>query len=64
MDKNYHYFLEADTSNYLGEWIAIIDERVVAHGKKIEDVYAKAKHEYPTKRPLITKVPTKKIMIL
>ena len=64
MDKSYNYFLKADLSKYVGEWIAIIDDKIVAHGHDVKKIYKEAKERYPKKRPLITKVPEKETMIL
>lgn len=63
MTKNYSFFINADMSRYVGEWIAIIDAKVVAHGKNAKSVYEQAVENYPKKRPLITKVPGSEAMI-
>lgn len=64
MDKSYNFFLKADLSKYIGEWIAIVDDRIIAHGDDVKKIYNEAKAKYPKKRPLITKVPEKETMIL
>ena len=43
LDKNFAYYLNNDFKGYHdGEWIAIHDQKVVAHGKKLKEVIYKA----------------------
>lgn len=63
-DKNYNFFLRMDTTPYRHEWIAVIDNKVVAHGRKIGVVLKEVERIYPKKNPLIIKVPGKETMIL
>lgn len=49
---------------YVDEWIAVVDNRIVARGKAAQEVYAAAKKQYPSKVPFIMKVPTAKVMVL
>lgn len=62
--SNYDAYLRENLEPYLGEWIAICDEKIVAHGKDVEKVYAKAKATHPRKRPLLALVPGEEEMIL
>ena len=39
------------------EWIAVIDNKIVANGADVREVYAKSKLIHPSKRPFIMKVP-------
>ena len=64
MDKSYEFFLQLKVSPYADEWIAIVDEKVVAHGKEVKKVLAEAQHAYPRSRPLIAKIPGRQAMIL
>ncbi|HLD04662.1 MAG TPA: DUF5678 domain-containing protein [Candidatus Nanoarchaeia archaeon] len=63
MSKNYQFFLKTDVSPYIGEWIVICKERVVAHGKNVEEVFRKAKNKYPKERPFLARIPDKEAMI-
>lgn len=63
MDKNYQYFMKANIDGYVGKWIAICEEKIVAHGKDAKKVFEEAKQKCPKKRPLITRVPDKETMI-
>ena len=53
-------FLEEmrNKEQYSGQWIAIVDVRIVANGRNITDVYAKAKSA-KGKTPLFVEIPDK-----
>jgi len=53
---NYEWFLKKDFKDYSGKWLAIIDKKIVASGNDVKQVIQRAKKDYPTKKPLITKV--------
>ncbi|MFH1668324.1 MAG: DUF5678 domain-containing protein [Candidatus Woesearchaeota archaeon] len=53
---NYEWFLKKDLSSYSGKWVAIIDKKIIASGTTASAVIKESKHQYPTKRPFITKV--------
>jgi len=55
--------MKVDVSKYTGEWIAIVDRKIVAHGKKFKETYLKVKKKYPEKKPLFAKIPSKETMI-
>jgi uncharacterized protein DUF5678 len=59
MNQNYQFYLNLDVSEYVGEWIAINDNKVLAHGKSITKVFKKAAKQSPHKSPLIARVPEK-----
>jgi len=63
MNSNYKFFMKASMDAYIGQWIAICDEKVVSHGKDAKKVFKEAKTKYPKKRPLLTKIPEKETMI-
>lgn len=31
--KNYEYFMETDVSGFTNEWMAIVDQKIVSHGR-------------------------------
>lgn len=47
---------------YRGEYIAVIGEKIVAHGKKLADVIRQA--EKIEKKPLISKVPQAEVLVV
>ena len=63
-EESYNYFMKLNLKPYSDEWIAIVNDRVVSHGRNAKDVFRQAKKEYPKSNPLITKVPGKMTMIL
>ena len=63
LERNYEAYLQTSLSSYLGEWVAICDNKVVSHGKNVKKVFEEAKKKYPNKKPLLTKVPSKETLI-
>ena len=61
LETSYNFFLEADLNKYKGEWIAISDSTIVAHGKDLKKVVEKAKND--GKKFLLAKVPSGETMI-
>lgn len=61
--QNYELFMKENLSPYAGQWIAICENKMVAHGKDLREVFREVKKKYPSKKPLITKVPEKETMI-
>ena len=48
---------------YVDEWIAVADNKIVARGPDAKEVFEKAK-QVSSKTPLIMKVPADKVMVL
>lgn len=63
MDKNLEWFTKADLSEYEDEYVAIAEEKVVAHGDDPETVYLGAKKKYPDKEVVLWKVPRGDVFI-
>lgn len=57
LTKNYEFYSNADLSMYGGEWVAIINEKVIAHGKQVKELMKKANETNPGVTPFIVKVP-------
>lgn len=57
MDRNLDWFAKADLSQYEDEYVAIAEEKVVAHGDDPEVVYNSAKKTYPDEEVVLWKVP-------
>lgn len=55
--SNFESLSEEDASKYAGEWIAVIENRIVAHGRSFREVYEMTKKQFPNKRPLIGRLP-------
>ncbi len=56
IDKNFDCYLSLNLEKYAGKWIAILDDQVIASGNEFKDVFARAKKEYPNKKPLFDRV--------
>ena len=63
MNKNYEFFMKTNIDKYVGEWIAVCSQKIVAHGKDVKQVFKEAKEKCPQDRPLLTKVADKETMI-
>ena len=61
MSENFNSFVQMDLSKYLGEWVAISENRVVGHSKDINDLKKQFKRIKGTS--LITKIPRNNITI-
>jgi len=62
--KDYEWFVKTDLSKYAGEWIATLNQKVIAHGNDAEIVYKEAKAKFPTKKPSLAKIPSGDTLIL
>lgn len=62
--SNFESVSEEILTRYAGEWIAVIDNKVVAHGESFKEVYDFIKENYPKERPLIGKLPEASPIVL
>jgi len=63
MNANYQFFMNANLDRYVGQWIAICNQKIVSHGSNPKIVFQEAKKKCPEERPLLTRVPDKEAMI-
>lgn len=56
---DYEWFLKREFKEYDGQWIAIVNKKVVAHGKSVKNVIEEARRKFPSRRPSITKIRNK-----
>jgi len=56
--------MRMSVKDYTNRWVALVDGKVVADGKTFKETYIEARRIAPKKRPLIAKIPDKKVMIL
>ncbi len=63
MDQNYQFFMNSNVEQYVGKWIAINNDKIIASGTNVKSVIEKAKKLNPSKKPFVTKVPEKTAMI-
>ena len=62
-DASYERFLEADLSRFKGMYVAIVDGRVVEHGRDPRKVYERAKEKFPSKEVVLWKVPEGDLLV-
>ncbi len=63
IEKHYHYYMETDVSRYIGQWVAIADNKIIAHGKHVKVVADQAKAAVGNRKFLLARVPDKEAMI-
>jgi hypothetical protein len=65
MSKSYQAYLKLDDSQYeAGEYLVMIDEEVVRHGRNLKQMVEEVEQEYPDQIPFIAKVPHEGVMVL
>jgi len=57
MSKEFDCFINTDLSEYIGEWICIVDDKIAFHGADIKEGYKQVKEAYPDKIISIARVP-------
>ncbi len=55
--------MNTDISEYSGEWIAVCDDKIVAHGHNLKEVVEQAKKNSAGKKFLLARVPSEETMI-
>lgn len=51
-------------AKYEGEYVAIIEDKIISHGKDVKKVYREAKERFPKKVVFLGQVPRKGALIL
>ena len=64
MKNNYQSFLHLDTSQYKGEWIAIANGKVIAHGTDAQEVYRTAQKKAEGGKISLAKAPDEQMLVL
>lgn len=64
MSDNYEWYIKADTGEYDGKWVAIVNQKIVVSGDDAEKVYREAERKHPKVKISIAKVPDKEILVL
>ena len=64
MSTEYEYLLEADLSEHIGKWVAIIGKEVIASGVSLREVHREAMQKARNREPLFAKIPGSEISIL
>lgn len=64
MSEDYEFFMKLDVSPYIGEWVAVCNNRVVSHSTSFKKVFKEAKEACGSRRPFIALVPKQETRIL
>ncbi len=64
MSRNYEWYVNANLEKEAGNWIVIVDEKIVASGKDLKQLLDQTDRKFEGKESLIAKVPTKDTLIL
>jgi len=65
-EDSYRFFvrsLRRLMARYEGQYVAVVDRSIVAHGKHANQVYEIAREKYPRDRVLIGQVPVKEATV-
>ena len=62
-ELNYQYFMDVDVSSFIGQWIAICENKIIAHGKNLKEVAEQARRVLQGKKFLLARVPSQETMI-
>lgn len=46
--------MKGDVSDYVGQWVAVYNHKVIAHGRQLPEVAKEAKMKCPKKEPFFT----------
>lgn len=63
LEADYTFFLETDTSEYKGKWIAVSNNKIIAVGKDVKQVSEKAKESVGSNKFLLIRVPSEETLI-
>ena len=55
---NYEFYVSTNLEKYVGQWIAVVDGKVVSHGGNAKRVYDESRKAHPGKTPFLTCIPT------
>ena len=64
LKKNFKAYLNLDTTNLANKYVIIVNGKVVAKGRGIEEMLKRVTKKYPDEIPFIAKVPSKQMQIM
>jgi DNA repair protein RadC len=59
LTKNYETYLKLDLSGYIGQWVAIFNNKVISHGTDPKEVYKEAMKISNNQIIMLTKIPSR-----
>ena len=61
---NFESLTEEVMTKYAGQWIAVVNGKVIANGSSFKEVHKKAKEKYLNEKPLFGKLPDARLSVL
>ena len=63
MDE-FEFFVKNDFSSLVGQWVAILDNKVIASGNTFKEVAQLVDSKFKGKKPLIARIPENNAQVL
>jgi len=63
-ESNFEAYNLLNVSRYKGQWVAVVNKKIVSSGPKLKEVHESAKKISGKSKPLFAKVPREGTMIL
>ena len=63
MTDGYAQYMQMDLADHVGDWVAIDNDQIIAHGKDFKQVFDAARKHTKNKTPFIVRVPEHSTMI-
>lgn len=54
----------AELDKYLGLWVAVVGDKIVASSESAREVYEQARAAFPGREPFLMKVPREQVLVL
>ena len=51
-------------TDLVNQWVAVVDDKIVAHGTSAKEVFSSAKKQFPERIPFVMKVPSDTVMVM
>ncbi|HLB68361.1 MAG TPA: DUF5678 domain-containing protein [Thermoplasmata archaeon] len=66
MVTEFEYLLAhpAELEKYVGLWVGVVGDKIVASGESAKEVYEKAHAAFPGREPFLMKVPRERVLVL
>jgi len=63
-DNDLKWFAGADLSKHEGEYVIILNQRIVVHGKNLKKMLNEFRKKHPNKIPKVAKIPEENLLVL
>ena len=58
------WFASADLTKHKGEYVIILDNKVIFYGKNLNDILKQFREKYPDEVPKIAKIPEENLLVV